>query len=64
VRLDRDELLVAARRQAQIGSKGRSVGDDLKARAFDFNGRGAGSIARGFTPTASDCTPRICRAAT
>ena len=38
LRPDRNRLLVAACGQAQIGGKYWTLGDDLKARAFDFVG--------------------------
>jgi len=64
LRPDRNRLLVAACGQAQIGGKYWTLGDDLNARAFALPVHGVGSIARGFTPIASDRTPRICRADT
>src|SRR5262249_2052136 len=63
LRLDRDRLRVATRHQVQLGGKCRSLGHDLKPRAVDLAGHGAGGIAGGFAPAACDRVPGIGRAA-
>ena len=63
LRLDRDRLLVATRHQIQIGGERRSLGDDLKADAFDLTGQGAGGIAGGFAPGTGNCAGGVACAA-